>query len=72
MAGMYRMETLGLESLKRSSYKTEESFELDPWGRYGLSPIARFFIIFHLLEECEEFQNQDGDLTTEWTDGDDA
>ena len=24
------------------------------------------------MEECEELTNQDGDLTTEWTDGDDA
>lgn len=55
VAAMYRVATIGLEGLNRSSYKTEKLFEQYPWGWYGLSPIAHFFIVSHLLEECEEF-----------------
>lgn len=43
VAGMFRVATIGLESLKLSSCKTEKLFEQHPWGRYGLSPIAHFF-----------------------------
>lgn len=43
VAGMYTAATIGLQSLKWKSYKTEKLLEQYPWGWYGLSPVVHFF-----------------------------